>query len=58
VHRTPTVEEALAFSWDVNPARLWRLSGGRLPMAAHGWYRRRQRPFWAPHVAAALAQAR
>ena len=56
-HRTPPLEEALSFSWDINPARLHRLSGGRLPMAAHGWYKRRQLAFWEPHVAAARAAA-
>lgn len=57
-HRTPGVAEALAFSWDINPARLFAMSGGRLPMAAHGWYKGRHLRFWAPHVAAALAAAR
>jgi len=56
-HRTPPLEEALSFSWDINPSRLYRLSGGRLPMAAHGWYKRRQLQFWEPHVAAARAAA-
>jgi hypothetical protein len=56
-HRTPPVEEAIAFSWDINPARLYRMAGGRLPMAAHGWYKKRQLPFWRPHVDAALAAA-
>jgi hypothetical protein len=27
-------------------------------MAAHGWYKKRQLPFWRPHVDAALAAAR
>lgn len=54
-HRTPTAAEALAFAFDVNPARAWRLAGGRLPMAAHGWYKGRHLGFWAPHVKAALA---
>jgi hypothetical protein len=56
-HRTPGVAEALAFSWDINPARLFAMAGGRLPMAAHGWYKRRHLQFWRPHVAAALAAA-
>jgi len=54
-HRKPTAAEALAFAFDVNPARAWALSGGRLPMAAHGWYKGRHQRFWAPHVAAAVA---
>ena len=56
-HRTPTAEEALAFAWDVNPARLYALAGGRLPMAAHGWFKGRHLQFWAPRVAAARAAA-
>jgi hypothetical protein len=51
-HRTPAVEEALAFSFDINPGRLYALAGRRLPMAAHGWYKGRHLAFWAPHVAA------
>jgi hypothetical protein len=56
-HRTPGVAEALAFSWDINPDRLFAMAGGRLPMAAHGWYKGRHLRFWRPHVAAALAAA-
>ncbi len=56
-HRTPLVDEALAFSWDINPDRLFRMAGGHLPMAAHGWYKGRHLKFWAPHVAAACAAA-
>lgn len=52
-HRTPTAEQALAFAFDINPGRLYELAGRRLPMAAHGWYKKRQLAFWAPHVAAA-----
>jgi hypothetical protein len=56
-HRTPGVAEALAFSWDINPDRLYRMAGGRLPMAAHGWYKGRHLAFWAPWVAASQAAA-
>jgi Protein of unknown function (DUF5672) len=56
-HRTPGVAEALAFSWDINPDRLFRMAGGHLPMAAHGWYKGRHLKFWAPRVAAARASA-
>jgi hypothetical protein len=56
-HRTPGVEEAMSFAWDVNPSRLHALSGGRLPMAAHGWYKRGHLAFWEPRVAAARAAA-
>jgi Protein of unknown function (DUF5672) len=56
-HRTPSAQEALAFAWDVNPGRLHAMTGGRLPMAAHGWYKARHLRFWAPRVAAARAAA-
>ncbi len=56
-HRTPPPREALAFAFDINPARLFRLAGGRLPMAAHGWYKRDRIRFWEPHVEAARAAA-
>jgi hypothetical protein len=56
-HRTPQVAEALTFSWDINPDRLYAMSGRRLPMAAHGWYKGRHLAFWEPHVAAARARA-
>jgi len=52
-HRTPGLEEALAFAWDINPRRLHRLARGRLPMAAHGWYKGRHLAFWAPLLAEA-----
>ena len=51
-HRTPRAGEALDFSFDINPDRLYALAGGPLPMAAHGWYKGRHLRFWAPHVAA------
>jgi hypothetical protein len=50
--RAPSAREALAFAFDINPARLYRLAGEQLPMAAHGWSKRRNLRFWAPHVAA------
>ena len=56
-HRTPGVAEALAFAWDINPERLFAMAGGRLPMAAHGWYKGRHLDFWAARVAAARAAA-
>jgi hypothetical protein len=56
-YRTPPVEEAMSFAWDVHPERLFALAGGRLPMAAHGWFKRRHLAFWEPRVAAARASA-
>ncbi len=54
-HRTPQVAEALSFSFDINPDRLYAMAGRRLPMAAHGWYKGRHLAFWEPHVEAARA---
>jgi hypothetical protein len=51
------VEEALDFAWDINPERLFALAKGRLPMAAHGWYKGRHLAFWAGRVAEARAAA-
>ncbi len=53
-HRTPGWREALPFAFDVNPARAFAEAGGRLPMAAHGWYKGRHLAFWRPHVEAVL----
>jgi hypothetical protein len=53
-HRTPTLEEALDFAWDTRPERLYALTGGRLPMAAHGWFKGARLDFWGPHVEAAM----
>lgn len=54
-HSTPSLQEALSFSFDINPERLFRMAGRRLPMAAHGWYKPDRLRFWEPHVQAALA---
>ncbi|HEU4382308.1 MAG TPA: DUF5672 family protein [Anaeromyxobacteraceae bacterium] len=54
-HSTPSLQEALSFSFDINPERLFRMAGRRLPMAAHGWYKRDRLRFWEPHVEAARA---
>lgn len=56
-HSTPALQEALSFSFDINPERLFRLAGRRLPMAAHGWYKPDRLRFWEPHVEAARAAA-
>ncbi len=42
----PTVERALAFSFDKYPRRCFALTGGRLPMCCHAWYKRRMKSFW------------
>ena len=45
-HKTPTAQEALRFAFDINPKRLYKLTGGKLPMAAHGWNKSRSIKFW------------
>ncbi len=42
----PTFEEALDFSFDAHPALCYKLSGERLPFGCHGWYKKRNYPFW------------
>ncbi|MBR0393686.1 MAG: hypothetical protein IIX04_01090 [Alistipes sp.] len=44
--RYPTFEEALGFSFDVHPALCHKLAGGALPMGCHGWFKKRNLPFW------------
>lgn len=44
--RYPTQEEALAFSFDANPASCYRLTAGRLPMGCHSWSKPRMYRFW------------
>lgn len=45
-HKTPTAQEALRFAFDINPKKLYRTTGKRLPMAAHGWNKKRSIKFW------------
>lgn len=44
--RYPPFDEALGFSFDVKPARCYRLAEGRLPFGCHGWYKTPYREFW------------
>ena len=44
--RYPTFEEALGFSFDVHPALCHKLANGALPMGCHGWFKKRNLPFW------------
>ncbi len=46
----PTFDEALDFSFDVHPAICYKLNNGRLPMGCHGWFKRRNLPFWKPII--------
>lgn len=42
----PSFDEALGFSFDVHPEMCYKLSGGKLPFGCHGWFKRRNYPFW------------
>lgn len=44
--RIPSWQEALDFAFDKYPSLCRRLNGGRLPMGAHGWYKRRMIGQW------------
>lgn len=54
--KTPTVADALSFSFDIYPALLYKLSAYTLPMAAHGWYSKKHLPFWKDKVETAERQ--
>lgn len=47
--RLPDCETARAFSFESNPARLYRESGDRLPFGCHKW-RLREPDFWRSHI--------
>jgi hypothetical protein len=49
--RVASVEEALAFAFEVEPRRAFALAGERLPFGAHAWARY-DRAFWEPHLLA------
>ena len=38
-YRVATVDQALAFAWEVRPDRCMELRGGRLPFGFHAWAR-------------------
>lgn len=44
--RYPSFDEALGFSFDVHPKMCYDLSGGKLPFGCHGWFKKRNYPFW------------
>ncbi|MBQ7856223.1 MAG: hypothetical protein IJ348_03795 [Alistipes sp.] len=46
----PTFDKALGFSFDVYPRRCHTLAEGHLPMGCHGWFKRRNLPFWQPII--------
>ena len=48
--KTPKSTEAQIFAWDVKAAYLYKKSGNKLPMAAHGWITPKNLPFWYPII--------
>ncbi len=46
----PSWESSLMFSFDKNPDYCFRLNGERLPMACHGWTKKRFYPFWEKYI--------
>jgi hypothetical protein len=47
--RVASVEEALRFSWEVEPRRCFELARGQLPFGAHAWALY-DRAFWEPYL--------
>jgi hypothetical protein len=45
----PTIEEAIAFAFEVRPEHLYELNGRRLPFGCHGWWRYNPE-FWRPFI--------
>jgi hypothetical protein len=41
--------EAMRFSFELNPERLYNMCGGQLPMGCHAWWRY-EFDFWKPHI--------
>ena len=50
--RYPSVEEALLFSFDKYPALCYQLTGERLPMGCHAWFKRKMKAFWDKYIPA------
>ena len=46
--KIPTLEEALAFSFEVWPERAFARNGSKLPFGCHGWSRDHMLEFWRP----------
>jgi len=46
--RIPTLEEAVAFSFETSPARALALNGSKLPFGCHAWSKDDQIEFWRP----------
>jgi hypothetical protein len=46
--KIPTLEEAVAFSFEVNPERAFASNGSKLPFGCHGWSHDDLIEFWRP----------
>lgn len=44
--KIPSMQEALPFAFDTNPAKMYVLNNKKLPMACHGWFSRKHIEFW------------
>lgn len=47
--KVATIEQAISFSFEANPALLYKLNGNRLPIGCHGWWKYGL-DFWAPFI--------
>lgn len=47
--RLPSINEAIAFSFEVSPEQLYRRNGNRLPFGCHGWWKYNP-DFWKPFI--------
>ena len=47
--RLPSIDEAIAFSFEVSPEQLYRRNGNRLPFGCHGWWKY-DPDFWKPFI--------
>ncbi|MBP3763013.1 MAG: hypothetical protein J6I49_03920 [Bacteroidales bacterium] len=48
--RMPDAREAMAFSFDMRPATCYKLTGNRLPMGCHMWFKYDNETFWYPQI--------
>jgi hypothetical protein len=46
--KIPTLEEAVAFSFELEPEWAFVLNGSKLPFGCHAWWGPRQVEFWRP----------
>jgi hypothetical protein len=51
-YRVPSVDEALRFSFDVNPSLCYKQTREKLPFGCHAW-EKNDPEFWLPHFTAA-----